>query len=327
MKISLVDQNDRLGSELSWLCGRLLSTIDGVSIRSVASCDVVFVHHKAVGKCNNIKKPIVIVDSFDSASVQSQDCREFLQRDNVIALLKNAILSPSELNNSKVIGNFSHHVGLLNGLHTTESLIEHPVQLSKKCQSKIQSCFWNLRVTPLRPRFGSFVKSFEPKLPNLAERDIDVCFIGQTNFKIKPLSWHRKQCILRLNALAKISSYKVIATSKKVPVKEYHQLLRRSKIVVSPWGYGEVCYRDWEAIMSGAILIKPRTDFIKESLFATRSVGCDLDFQDLDQQVKDVFWNPQSHILSVLENQKQIYEQLHNRELQTAGLKAVLKRI
>jgi spore maturation protein CgeB len=33
--------------------------------------------------------------------------------------------------------------------------------------------------------------------------------------------------------------------------------LAQSRICFSPYGYGEVCWRDYEAIMCGALLVKP----------------------------------------------------------------------
>ena len=42
-----------------------------------------------------------------------------------------------------------------------------------------------------------------------------------------------------------------------VAQKEYYSELTNSKIVVSPFGWGEVCFRDFEAIISGALLLKP----------------------------------------------------------------------
>jgi hypothetical protein len=42
-----------------------------------------------------------------------------------------------------------------------------------------------------------------------------------------------------------------------VSQSQYNDEIDRSKLVVSPFGWGEVCYRDFEAIRSGAILVKP----------------------------------------------------------------------
>ena len=38
---------------------------------------------------------------------------------------------------------------------------------------------------------------------------------------------------------------------------EYFRTLRESQFCVSPWGLGEPCYRDFEAILSGCMVIKP----------------------------------------------------------------------
>jgi len=42
-----------------------------------------------------------------------------------------------------------------------------------------------------------------------------------------------------------------------VPQKKYFKELERSKIGVSPFGLGEICYRDYESIWFGTVLIKP----------------------------------------------------------------------
>jgi hypothetical protein len=39
--------------------------------------------------------------------------------------------------------------------------------------------------------------------------------------------------------------------------KRYYRELENSKMVLSPFGWGEVCFRDFEAILAGALLLKP----------------------------------------------------------------------
>jgi hypothetical protein len=51
--------------------------------------------------------------------------------------------------------------------------------------------------------------------------------------------------------------FKVVAPIDRVSRAEYLDELLRSKIVVSPFGYGEICWRDFEAIICGAVLFKP----------------------------------------------------------------------
>jgi hypothetical protein len=47
------------------------------------------------------------------------------------------------------------------------------------------------------------------------------------------------------------------------PQKRYYHELALSKIVLSPFGWGEVCHRDFEAIMAGALLLKPDMSHLK----------------------------------------------------------------
>ena len=42
-----------------------------------------------------------------------------------------------------------------------------------------------------------------------------------------------------------------------VPQSRYYRELKDSKIALSPFGWGEVCFRDFEAILAGAMLLKP----------------------------------------------------------------------
>ncbi len=42
-----------------------------------------------------------------------------------------------------------------------------------------------------------------------------------------------------------------------VPKAVYAKELRQAKAVLSPFGWGEVCYRDFEAVLAGALAIKP----------------------------------------------------------------------
>lgn len=51
--------------------------------------------------------------------------------------------------------------------------------------------------------------------------------------------------------------YIVRTPSENVSQKVYREEMLASRICVSPFGYGEICYRDFEAILSGCVLVKP----------------------------------------------------------------------
>jgi hypothetical protein len=43
----------------------------------------------------------------------------------------------------------------------------------------------------------------------------------------------------------------------KVSQTQYNWEIRNSKIILSPFGWGEVCFRDFEAVLNGSLLLKP----------------------------------------------------------------------
>ncbi|TVQ99898.1 MAG: glycosyltransferase family 1 protein [Spirochaetaceae bacterium] len=42
-----------------------------------------------------------------------------------------------------------------------------------------------------------------------------------------------------------------------VPQRRYNYEIRHSRITLSPFGWGELCFRDFEAVLSGSLLLKP----------------------------------------------------------------------
>lgn len=75
-------------------------------------------------------------------------------------------------------------------------------------------------------------------------------------------SWYQK---MREHALLACEQFKPtsIVTSASVSKEKYMRELKSARICFSPFGYGEVCWRDYEAIMCGALLIKPDMSHIE----------------------------------------------------------------
>ena len=72
------------------------------------------------------------------------------------------------------------------------------------------------------------------------------------------------QRILFRNIIASLPSpKKELFTTGMVPQRRYYPELMDSKIVLSPFGWGEVCFRDFEAILAGALLFKPDMSHLK----------------------------------------------------------------
>jgi len=80
------------------------------------------------------------------------------------------------------------------------------------------------------------------------------------------------------------------ATEGAIGHRQYMQELGASKICFSPFGYGEVCWRDYEAVMCGALLLKPDMSHVETDPDIFRAgetyVPVRWDFSDLEEKVR-----------------------------------------
>lgn len=78
-----------------------------------------------------------------------------------------------------------------------------------------------------------------------------------------------------------------------LPGGSFWYSLTSSKCVVSPYGYVPLCWRDYEAALAGAVVIKPYSPTINWP--SVEFVYCKPDFSDLLQIVNDVNQNWESY--------------------------------
>jgi Glycosyl transferases group 1 len=89
--------------------------------------------------------------------------------------------------------------------------------------------------------------------PDLEHRQIDL----HARIATKGTEWYSH---MRREAQAKATGLDErfrIAHTGRVSQREFFRELRHSKLCFSPFGYGEVCWRDFEAMSTGALLLKP----------------------------------------------------------------------
>ncbi len=53
------------------------------------------------------------------------------------------------------------------------------------------------------------------------------------------------------------SRFRLLLPTQRVSQEQYLNEMRRSRICVSPFGFGEICWRDFEAVLCGCLLVKP----------------------------------------------------------------------
>jgi hypothetical protein len=87
-----------------------------------------------------------------------------------------------------------------------------------------------------------------------------------------------------------------VARQGLIPKKLYMREMEQSKICFSPFGYGEICWRDFEAIAAGAVLLKPDMSHIEsvpdiylpfETYLPVR-----WDLADIDERVRAALADP-----------------------------------
>ncbi|MFC2053452.1 glycosyltransferase [Chloroflexota bacterium] len=111
---------------------------------------------------------------------------------------------------------------------------------------------WGLRARMFLPWASYDIKPVSP----CAERDIDIFLRGRTRYKHATVSFQREETIRQLESFVQNNSYRALYGGV-VRYNQYKKERSRSRIMVSPFGIGEVCYRDFECFMAGALLFKP----------------------------------------------------------------------
>jgi hypothetical protein len=88
---------------------------------------------------------------------------------------------------------------------------------------------------------------------SLRDRSIDL----HARMATDGTEWYRHMRREAQAKAAELSGAFKVTYHGRVSIREYFAELKRSKLCFSPFGYGEVCWRDFEAMSTGALLLKP----------------------------------------------------------------------
>lgn len=143
-----------------------------------------------------------------------------------------------------------------------------------------------VRLTPNFLTDPRFMPAFaRGRMPPRQGRTIDLhARLGQ-----RGTGWYGKMRGAAIDRLAAFGDLR-LAAEGSVPLKEFLRELAASKLCFSPFGYGEVCWRDIEAIQAGSVMIKPDMSHL-ETLPDLYEPGvtylpCRWDFADLEEVVR-----------------------------------------
>lgn len=103
---------------------------------------------------------------------------------------------------------------------------------------------------------SKFFKKIKHPIKKLSERNYDVVFLGNVNYGDSYLSTHRLEILNKIKEIGEKHKLKYIA-AEKININQYYEVLKETKIFVSPYGYGEWSLKDYECIQYGCHIIKP----------------------------------------------------------------------
>lgn len=87
-----------------------------------------------------------------------------------------------------------------------------------------------------------------------------------------------------------------IAANGRVKRYKFVQEMTQSKLCFSPFGYGEVCWRDYESFATGALLLKPNMDhlMVDPDIFIPNEtyISLEWDLSDFEDKIKEYYQNP-----------------------------------
>ncbi len=226
-----------------------------------------------------------LFDGSDSTSLMG--AYEVFEQSNAIYLFKNQLLSREEYKKPTAFNKWFFGSG---------SDLDLSYDISDDKWDRIKLSGYNLG--HLLPQY----RNFHPLNNN---KNIDVCAIYQTNHSYNEDHGARNDLHYtnhRKGAWDKLDSQFLDIRKDKLPYQEYINVLYNSKVAISPFGMGELCFRDFECMQFGTIIIKPSMEKINTipNIYLDNDtyLSVNYDWSDLDEKVDYALSN---------------FEQLHTR--------------
>jgi hypothetical protein len=223
------------------------------------------------------RRPVVILERIDGAQLES---RHWLP--NVAGLIKNYAMRPRSLYNEhsgRRSARLLHDAGIL--VENTRVVDGRPPQLSEAELEKIVVGYG----------FGSYPR-FDLAMAQFTDMESARPFAAQLRcqhgYKGTEMGEARGIAARTMVNIAEAMPGRIL-TGTEIPYEDYLREMTRGRGVVSPWGWGEACHRDYEASLLGAVLIKPDSDYVDGWPDIYRAgetyLPCAVDYSDLEQTI------------------------------------------
>tara|TARA_B100000029_G_scaffold492098_1_gene552995 strand:- start:1172 stop:2266 length:1095 start_codon:yes stop_codon:yes gene_type:complete len=140
---------------------------------------------------------------------------------------------------------------------------------------------------------------------------IDIICLMNKNFARNTVGYQRN----RINDFLKNSNYKNCLYNKRLNKKNYLKNLKNSKLSLGSFGWGEICYREFEAIRCGAAFTTADMSnietwpniYLKNETYIPYS----LDFSDISEVINEILNNNELRT-KLIKNSQEILINTHN---------------
>jgi hypothetical protein len=282
LRLTKEDQSNPLTKNSSYIKALLDREIEFVQDKE----DFFLIHASALD--NNMLqtgRPIAILERTDSTNIIK---KQELSYSNVIGVIKNTILRPSSLNNEP------HYYGRYHNKLMWDLIPEKNNSPYNIPLTEVNPKLTELELKKVMCGYSFCHYDKMDIISNISinfkrDREIDLHFAGTTDYGSNIVtSYHRTIALQEAKKLNQFSA--ILASGRPIPQKQYFLDLLNSKIVLSPWGHGEACYRDFEALFCGCILLKPDSNFVEcwPDIYVNNEtyIPCKPDFSDLKEKIE-----------------------------------------
>lgn len=181
---------------------------------------------------------------------------------------------------------------------------------------KLSGCNWLSTITPNWMNYKGVKKDFDVFALFSYPGKLNSEYQRSTNFLYDN---HRKMCINQLKLLPKNVKVAMLPEDgTHIPIEQYYNLMTRSKIVIAPFGYGEIAPRDIESASVGAVLLKPDMSHIETipNIYKPDStyLACNWDFSNANDKILSTLENWDVLQEHFVENMRHEYATEYNPE-------------
>ena len=245
----------------------------------------------------NIKEPYFLFDGQDAATLIGS--YEVFQKSNAICLLKPTLYKNktdylnSYVNGRSYWGTGNYTIPDLNSIN----------------KIKLAGFNWLSTINPQWLNYDNKKEYDVSAMFTYPHKDVYEHDINQATY----YNNFRKNLFDRLSNKFKTAK---LENGIRLPIEDYYNKMLNSKIILAPFGFGEIAPRDLEASMFGSILIKPDMSHIETTpnLYIPYQtyVPCKHDFSDLNDKIEYILSDFENLQTFYVENMRKTYKEIYN---------------